>query len=488
MRSARHLFWITFVFFLMTTAAIVPQIDAAQIFPANDVWYYGYQQTPGDEPDTTIADSYDVIAYQLDGETVNVIEGLADIPRLFSLGPDHVLVAGEQGDQIVYYDLEGTAATPLELTVEAEDYAVEAQILMSYRAPYALLSNGQVGTQLIIADLETDTIQLADLASSFYGFETCCVLTENGKLQYFARLDTDETSFGLVERDLATGEERTLFTDPELQIGVANRSGDRWLLSVNLPATRERQVIIWQGDAEQRRETLSLSQRVNWIGDSLYRDDVLCETDCEITLEAPEGETTSFTVNYPDAGEGTNRLFFPYRLLADGSLIGSLRDPDQIVKITPEGEVMTFGYWDVAGITTNGSGGISFDGRFVAVTPDPDEGLNAVVDTETGETVVETDPENQPDFVSVFFFEEGVLVNAFGDPSAFQFYRDSDGQIFELPSETNTYVEVVDDNTLLYLSRGEDFSTAIGLYTLDTGEQQIVVEGLRPLQERPAIR
>jgi hypothetical protein len=461
---------------------------AAQIFPTEAEWYYGYRLTPGDEPDSFVADSYDLIAYNLDGEMVPVVEGMSDIPRLlFALTANHALVASEENEQPIYYDVEETEAIPLEIAVENEPDDLAAYLLISYRAPYALLSTGQMGTRLIIADLENDTLQLTD-HGALYSFESCCVLTEDGTLQYFARVDEGNTTFALIERDLAAGEERILFSDPQLQIGAANRSGDRWLFQISVRDTREKLYVIWQGDTEVRRETVELQERFTWVGDYLYRDDALCEQNCEIILESPDGEITTITTTYPDAGEGTARLFFPGMLLEDGSLIGQLQDPSQLVKITSDGEVETFGFVNFTRLSSNGIGGYSFDGRFTAVVPDVEDTGYAIIDTETGETLIENDAENEARFVSVFFFPRGVLVNAYGDPNVFQYYRASDQQLFELPSETTSYVDVLDDETLFYFARSEEIPTQIGLYDLETGEMQEIVEGIWPVQVRQAIR
>jgi hypothetical protein len=122
------------------------------------------------------------------------------------------------------------------------------------------------------------------------------------------------------------------------------------------------------------------------------------------------------------------------------------------------------------------------------VNPDPDETPYAIINTETGERVIESDAENESSFVYVFFFPEGVLVNTFGDPDLFHYYRASDQQLFELPMENTSYFDVLNDNSLFYTARDEGIPPQIGLYELEAGEKQVIVEGLLPLPTRPAFR
>jgi hypothetical protein len=447
-------------------------------------WYYGYREAPISEFEIVIAKTYDIIAYTLNGQVAPIVEGLGDLPRVFYLDKNHVLVISEKNDKPVYFEIKGIEVTLLE--IKSDNPAISnAYMPISYRAPYLLLSSGGMGARLIIADLENDRVDLAG-KTAIIEFSYCCVLKEDGRLQYFAQLEGGERVFGLVERDLATGVERTLFTDPDLQSGTVNASGNRWLLQINTPDTRERLEIFWQGDTEQSRQTLPLSQRTIWLGDIIYRDNVLCEADCEITLEAPDGERTTITTNFPDTGEGANRLFFPYRLLADGSLIGRLRDPDQIAKITPEGEFTIFDYLNIE-MSINGIVPVfSRDWRFALVGSLLDGQGYAVVNTETGSAVIESGSENALTFISALFYREGVLVSAYGEPNIFQFYRASDQKLFDLPTENVKYFDVLDNDTLLYSSA--DATIHIGLYQLETSEMQVAVEGIFPLYARSAVR
>ena len=91
---------------------------------------------------------------------------------------------------------------------------------------------------------------------------------------------------------------------------------------------------------------------------------------------------------------------------------------------------------------------ISNDGRFAAVMPDPDEGGFAVIDTETGEAVIRSDPENVPNFTNVYYLSEGVLVVSYlSREQITYFYRPSDQRLFKMALPNGlSFVDVVDDD------------------------------------------
>lgn len=466
------------IFFSVLTGLITAQ--------ATEAWRYGYRETPGE----VLEDSYDLIAYTLSGEVATVIEGLDDEPRLFNLGESQVLALVEEDEVNTWYEIIGTDAASIDIESGDDPEYFAASVLISYRAPYALLSSGRIGDRLVVIDLENHTARLTE-HGAVYSLTNCCVVTEAGTVRYYAQMLTDDgRQDAFIELDPESGEERILFDDENRHMGFVNQSGDQWLLFVNQPDAKERTTIVWQDGEEISRTTAPLAMRTTWIGDALLTNDALCEENCEFTLQTRDGETITFPVTFPDAGEGSARLFYPNRFSPDGGLLGQLNDPDQIVKITTEGEIEVLGNISYQSLTTNGSGMISSDGRFAAVVPDPDEGGFAVIDTETGEAVIRSDVENVPNFANVLFFPEGALAVSYtgGDATTF-YYRVSDQQLFEIASSNLRFVEVVDDETLLYFDRNEDTRLpVIGLYTLDTGERQTVVEGVFPLPARPALR
>ncbi len=466
--------------FSLMTGLITAQPSGA------DEWRYGYR----DVSDESAEDLYDLVAYTLTGEVVPVVEGISSSPIVFDLGEDHVLAFIEEDGADAWYEIIGTEATSID-PGDSDSDDLYASALISYRAPYVLLATGRMGDPLVIIDLENHTAQRTD-QGALYNLTNCCVLTDQGTVQYYARVASDAgRQDALIERDLKSGEEQFLFIDENLSTGYVNQSGDQWLLFVNHPDTRERTTIVWQDGEAISQTTAPLAIRMMWIEDALLTNDALCERNCEFTLQPRDGDTLTFSASYPNAGEGWGRMYFPHRFSPDGGLLGQLIDPNQIVKLTTDGRFKVFGDFNNVALTSSGTAMISNDGRFAAVMPDPDEGGFAVIDTETGEAVIRSDPENVPNFTNVYYLSEGVLVVSYlSREQITYFYRPSDQQLFKMALPNGlSFVDVVDDETLLYFGREDGTGPiVIGLYTLETGEMQPVTEEVFPLPRRLAIR
>jgi hypothetical protein len=479
-----------YVMMLLSVSLLRFSVSSAQE-DADRSWRYGFRRSDEAEGGQVLSYAYKLVAYTLDGQTAEVMSiQLAEPSRppygfdLYPLDAEHHLLWVNDANGGSLYALNGPTATLIDTQVVEKPIIISVYGVIDYRYPYTVLDSM---SGPIILDLETHSAEIPDSLAASPTFD-CCFITPDNKLQYVAEENVNGVVFKRFrQRDLQTDEETVLMEFPPALTSMSvNRADGRWLFSISNQDFSSVEMVVWNTDGDQHWESFSTAMHFQWLGNNLYWAAYQCPKDCPLSLEAPDGEINTYTVDFPTNPQDPGRYFIPYALRPDGSLIGELSNPSEWVKISPDGTLQSFGFHKNGQKLTEPSGGslISLDGRYVAVTTDLETEDFAIIDTETGEAVISSTTEgwSPASFVviNIIYHDHGFALSGIGDEPVLLYHRTSDQHRFDFLPGLNI-VETSDDSTLLTYRWQDTYENGdLVLYNLDTGQIRVVVENLQP--------
>jgi hypothetical protein len=420
-----------------------------------------------------------LITYTPDGEsTVLIPEGVSnDSFRAWRMDDDSVLALVELNDidetQVLYHVTQ-TSATPITVAAEAADWMLDSYRLelVANSATHALLVAGgnlPAGKALLVNLVDNSANLLAEQVM-FMPVKAAAFSEDGLYLRYLrGEQDKDET-WTLRELKLETGEERVFYTVEGNAFPIMNTDlhGDVWLYfydNVSYVISRSGDVEATEYDAPEDR----IIQR--FIGDYRVSWPILCETDCVMEWQRmPDGEMLTFQLPDLSGGDIPN----PVAPVGDDQLL--IIPDSESLWLVSEDEPVYLGAWSPEKVVTAPNRIVSPDGRWLLVLNDAETADEyRVADLQSGETVVEGDPEREFHILQVFYGDAGFIVSE--DALYFQYYRTSDGKVFDLGEPGGVYWNVLADGTLLFNHyRDEDMARGIYRYDPDTQDYTLLLE------------
>jgi hypothetical protein len=272
----------------------------------------------------------------------------------------------------------------------------------------------------------------------------------------------DQNVWMLLERDLASGEERSLATLPDADRALtisADTEGDRWLYMTRRDDAIVNPLVSADGTVDDMRGGTE-EQPIYWsfFGDTLIGTSPFCESDCTLIAQTGDAETT-FTL--PSEGIGITVLAQP---MPDSLLV--MHDGEDLWLLREGDEPLSVGTYDPVHIFTTLKYLVSPDERYLlTVRPDADDAF-LIWNLQTAAPIL-TLKDNVGG--QVYYFERGLLVTTYGSDSGSTLYRYADSAILELPNgEKGSYFEVLPDGSLLYwLGRADESIGERGIYRYD---------------------
>jgi hypothetical protein len=284
-------------------------------------------------------------------------------------------------------------------------------------------------------------------------------ISEDGEwLRYLRFDDSDGEQWSLIERSLATGDERVVYSVLEFTSAAPDEYGDRWLL-LEPGGEPGRIVSVLSIDGTKEQVGVSNAENLAMFGllqQSIFETSLECEEGCSFTLTpldggaepvfaAPPSESSYRPVFQPDADHLV--------VLDMGSDLYSLLSTDD--------DPVAIGYLNILRILTNNNLTMSPDGRFLLVVDGEDPTAYGVYD------FVEQDYALQESFedtsiISISYGEGGFVVSE--DTERHILYRYEDSTRIQLPDAGGFYVDVLADGNLLFMQVEDGDVRAPGIY------------------------
>jgi hypothetical protein len=285
----------------------------------------------------------------------------------------------------------------------------------------------------------------------------------------------------LVERKLATGEERTIYPlqDDFFPAISADQYGEHWLYLQPDPANETRHYLLISNDGST--ELMGEPNSDNPLALRLFDDSILsfqfgCESACVAELRPLSGDDP-ITFALPAIEGAIHPLYQP----DDAHLLIFDTDAGAFWLLDTDAPATRIGYWYPQNVSTPLERVLSPDGRWLFVT---DETANryGVWDLANGEFVLSNEIEaGGIPFYWVIYSDGGFLVN---ESYQRQFlYNYADETVTQLPNgDQGYYFHVLPDGTLLYtqLEENEDRARGIHRYDRETDAYTLLVEDALP--------
>jgi hypothetical protein len=421
-------------------------------------WYYAYQEDTGS-----------IIAFTADGETNVLIDsGVTSVDYARRLDAQTAFASLTMptgfGPVVLTPDQElilTPTFSPPDLYAMTPDEDTHRFYLLAYHAPYLVLTTRvhfQGGTGLV-ANLETGEVELL----GNYLIQTFplppVVISQDGQFLRYLRFNNEiDDQWSLIERTLATDEERVVYSAPEHASAQPFEFGERWLL---LEPDDEPGRIVSILSIDGTREQVGVSNAINrvifgLIQNSIYETPTDCENGCSLTVTpldggvvqvftAPPGESAYRPVFQPDADHLV--------VLDMGINVYSLLSMDD--------EPVSIGYLNVLRILTNNNFTISPDGRFLLVVNGDDPTEYGVYDFVAHDYALQESFEDTS-IISISYGEGGFVVSE--DQERHQLYRYADSSLIPLPDGAGYYFDVLTNGDVLFTQLEDTDERSSGLY------------------------
>jgi hypothetical protein len=452
---------------------------------ADDTWYFAVGEGQ-------------LVAYALGGEVNVLVEtGVDDGVYGWRLGPQSALVALSVADGLYhYYHLTPDAAQPLTFDFETEGLSPPEAAngkLAAYRDPYVVLMLSERPHLGLLADMDTGMVTPLQ-HPLYYPFNLYSArFSADGQLlRYMGSAPDDSQPWRLQERDLASGEERTIHTlslETNLPYITTDTYGEQWIVSVRGDEGHSETLLDSDGSSEvlpgdQISEGHTLTQ--------LFEDDVIayvpCNDQCELQLNpGTENESVLFVVP-----QITSRIE-PIARVDDQTLLVQMQYDYLLLEDEPGADMAfksaeTLGFWALGTVIPT-RGDALWSGRWLATVDQPlSPTAYRVWDGVSKDFVLEGGPGAADTFwiASLTYGDGGVLVmEQTLEEARAQLYRAADGAVIELPAISNgEYVDVLPDGTVLYsqVSGSETLTKGIYHYDPDTETYTLLVEAVKPIK------
>jgi hypothetical protein len=424
-------------------------------------WYYGWNP-----------DSGEVFAYTAEGEVNSLLSDVGEIEYIRRVNDENALGLLLAGDAEQLYLLTPEEARSLTATFDTSDFDF-APLLIG--GDYALFTSSySFGASTgMLADFSAGTLSPLGDFDMHRGVRQAA-FSEDGALLRFIRVDEGEPDqWSLVERTLATGEDRVIYSGEGFPNLIADDYGDHWLVSENVSEgdnPRRAYVLV---SASGESETAAESSRDNPVAGNLLEGYVLsysadCSGGCEVTMQPIEGGAER-TLAAPG-------FFNPVAVVGDGQLLVVDLETDAFYLLSEGEQPQEIGGYDPRIVSQPFSELLSPDERFLLVlTEEGDVEGYSVWDFEQEQFAFHSPIEQYP-FILVYYDEGGFIVTE--GVVTFDLYRTADGSAFPLPEEAGRCLVVLDDGDVLCTITG-DSEHDRGIYRYDADEDTYVllVEG-----------
>lgn len=444
--------------------------------PGPNTWFFAWEPVDIDG----------IVAFNTEGESNVVINGVEPVTPTYRIDDQTILMTLEyDAGTRQFVRLTPDSATPMG---PAHDES-SGYILLDYAAPWALFSPVRPFRErnpILLLNVETGDWEILE-AMTF--IRNCCVFSDDGRfLRYIKQILLDENTFDaiyeLTERDMNTGEERTIHSvtsdgEPLSYTGYSHNSdGSAWV-ERQMDTSQEPRAFTFRlidltGNIEELDLLDGRAVVYYYVGDDLAVQDIDCRENCEIILrQASDGELVRYPIfdeNYAvgqavrvddvllTLGANSQRLApgTSPRLLFEMSRGFITRDP-----ISPDGAyTYTIGYND--------------DGEVISA-----EVLDVAADTVVYDLPL--DPEGRQFIDGTMLGSWMVMRNLINNGNNGLFnWRTGESYTFIAPGWTQ--LDVVDDSQIIIgRMAGNDPNLGLSLLDLESDEETLLLPGRHAL-------
>jgi hypothetical protein len=349
--------------------------------------------------------------------------------------------------------------TPWALIAQQGDYAVLVDAV-EYPSGVGLMVNTATNTA---APLDWEMNFLRQRA----GFSA-----DGNYFRYLGRNPEDDYNWTIRERKLETGAERVIytFTDEFFPTVSTDTHGNQWVyvqrgVTSFIPVNGEPTTLL--------DETL---QSRWYVGESMVTFSPLCESDCTLVLEAPDEPPQTYSLPPSSSGNFVD----PIQRIDESHLLILL--DEQFWLLGTDGTTQALGAHSPRYLVQPREKLLSPDNRYLlTMTSLDDDPSYQVLDLQTGEAVIESSPDREFRILQNLYRAGGFILTE--DVLHFQFYRYSDGQVFDLGKPGAVYFDALADGTLLFsqVRANETRERGIYRYNPDDATYTLAVEGAVPI-------
>jgi hypothetical protein len=362
------------------------------------------------------------------------------------------------------FHLTQTVAQPISLPSNENLLALgDNWQLMARQGIYAVMVNADKfpSGAAIVANLDTNTATILDQQLSFFVPNSTVISGDGHYFRYVGRATPDSRTWTIREYKLDTGTERVIYTieDDFAPTVAADQYGDHWLYVGRQGAT----FISHSGEAETIAETGENRQLRQLLGDHLATSPIACEANCTLEWKSLVDDTTQ-RFDLPPV-DTVARILAPVH---DSQLL--MMADDELWLLDSNDTYTALGRWSPQILITQPAQLLSPDGRWLLTLKDSEDTTGYQVwDLEGRKPLLENDPDRQFYILQVTYGAAGFVVAE--DLKHFQYYRYSDGKIFDLEEQGGVFSKVLADGSLLYVQFGESEAHAKGTYHYDPDAQ-----------------
>jgi hypothetical protein len=466
MRAAIKLICIALIIVALTAPGVMP------VQAQGEIWHFGWDN-----------DSGAMVAYNSSGITQPLMTIDPDVPPVgWRLGPDRALAILSSGGVPGLYQLTSGGAAQVQPLFGAEVILPQLSQLAAFNGQYAVLvaESGAFGVGAIV-DLNGNTVEVLS-GEVLIPIENWRFSADGSTLRYISREARDSDIWNIWERDLVSGDERSLFSiTSAFPIIQPNPDGSVWLYRVLQAEPRAMiyttifsdgtsQVLAQENlpppDSSAPFTTYQIA------GGRLLVYSAPCEGACSIeSRPLAGGSPQSFAIS---------RIAAPQM-----SLLAQVDESRLLVQIedgfwllNAGAEATQPGTYSAVSIFTPADRLVSADGQWLFALNGPTQ--YRLWHLPTGNIALEGEVAQG---VEVTHAAAGTIISQF-EPRRARYYRYLDGQQFELPlGEADFYVDTLADGGLLYAQTREEAGRAPGVYRYepDSGSYTLLVTNLFPL-------
>ena len=274
---------------LPPTTTSVPTEIPTTTTPIPDVppqWIWAWLQDPAQ-----------IVAISTDGR-VNVLLDTPDPATLNSstmwqVAPDKAIAMYLDGSAPTAYLLTTTDATELAFPSVHMAAPENAWTLVAVSGPYVVIRY-PYGVSEAAVLINSDTAEATLLASNVADLNRAAMFSADGRYLRFVTTAGSGTPSRVVERDLTTGQDRTLYSYSNFDHVFADATGEVWL------DYRTGDIVAADGRATNGRHSTSATTGRWLAGDWFMTYDFGCGVDCPLTLVPVFGSEPALTYIIPE--------------------------------------------------------------------------------------------------------------------------------------------------------------------------------------------
>jgi hypothetical protein len=441
----------------MLLAVILFLLAFTGVAQPSETWYFAQ-----------MIDDGEIVAFTIDGD-VHPLGINGDWQFALRADAETVLlaVAPEDSDTKLYR-VRPDGAVEIDIPGSVEDFRQP----LAFSDPYLVLRQSSSPLPTTALLINVDSAQAQPLTGQL---PALAGMSADGAFLRYMSVSSDGEQWSLIERALATGNERvihTFTTDNPLPLISADTHGDRWIyqgrgedgaLVSNLLSIDGTFTMLGSGTREQ-------PIRWSFLHDDLIGNPFNCGDTCVLQLVNDASE-----VEIPTPSEG---FYFPLAVPQPGSLLIQDSD-DHFWLLSQADEPRLLGEYDATRVFMPPHQLVSPEARYV-LTATGDEQYG-VWDLQTGSPVALVNAR----FIGLILYtEHGFLIHSYGDETDNGLaYRYADGETLALPhTDVGIYLDLLADGTLVYmLQRADDAVGEPGIYRYDPAAEtyMLILPGAR---------